>query len=50
MTLEEYYIQMGDDVIEWCGESELLTATQPPKPPSEFKTAEEIMNITRAMC
>lgn len=50
MDLQDYYIHMGDDVIEWCGEDDLLTAPPPPAPPSEFKTADEIMDITRRMC
>jgi len=54
MNLEEYYIQIGDDAIEWCGEDDSLYTPQaplkPPAPPSEFKTADEIMSITRGMC
>jgi hypothetical protein len=49
MTLEEYYIQMADDIIEWCGDSELLTAPKP-ELASEFKSADEIMQVTRGMC
>ena len=45
--LSEHYIQLHDG-IELDIEDYL--PPPPPAPPSEFKTAEEIMSITRGMC